>query len=119
MPQKEYLLGSRTCEYVAATKTVSFDSEVIGIKLVTNSLDIEGIAFLESNGTMQRIGEDEAYSPVATDFTMLNGRFIGLSGKFMSEDGACPTQNIVELGIIIDERSTFTCKENVYESALF
>ena len=89
LPQKSYLLGSRTCE--SFPKTISFANEVIGIKLVTNALDIEGIAFLESGGNMQRIGEDQSYTPVAGDFTLLSGKFIGLTGKFMSESGACPT----------------------------
>ena len=75
--------------------------------------DWEGIAFLETDGTMQRIGEDKQYTPVATDFTRLDGRLIGLTGKFYSYDGINPTQNIIELGMIID--STI-CEEGVFSS---
>ena len=59
LPDVSYLLGSRDKEVVAKTKTITFANEIVGIKLVWNSNpDWEGIAFLESDGTMQRIGED-------------------------------------------------------------
>ena len=78
-----YLLGSRDGEVVAKTKTITFANEIIGIKLVwSKTPDWEGIAFLETDGKMQRIGEDQAYTPVVTDFTRLDGRLIGLTGKF-------------------------------------
>ena len=83
LPDVSYLLGSRDGEVVAKTKTITFANEIVGIKLVWGSTpDWEGIAFLETNGTMQRIGEDQVYNPVFTDFTRLNGRLIGLTGKF-------------------------------------
>ena len=85
LPDQSYLLGSRDGEVTSVTKTITFANEIIGIKLVWNfSPDWEGIAFLETDGTMQRIGEDQAYTPVAADFTLLNGRLIGLTGKFYS-----------------------------------
>ena len=62
------------------------------MKLIWNDTpDWEGMAFLETNGNMKRIGEDQAYTPVAADFTPLDGRLIGLTGKFYSRDGNDPT----------------------------
>ena len=85
LADKSYLLGSRDGEKILKTKTINFAKEIVGIKLVWNdSPDWEGIAFLESDGTMQRIGEDQAYTPVSSDFTRLNGRLIGLTGKYYS-----------------------------------
>ena len=83
LPDISYLLGSRDGEKVAKTKTITFANEIIGIKLVwSKTPDWEGIAFLETDGKMQRIGEDTAYTPASSDFTRLNGRLIGLTGKF-------------------------------------
>ena len=83
LPDVSYLLGSRDKEVVAKTKTITFVNEIVGIKLVwSNTPDWEGITFLETDGTMQRIGEDTAYTPVITDFTRFDGRLIGLTGKF-------------------------------------
>ena len=63
---------------------------------------------------MQRIGRDEAYTPVIADFTPLEGRLIGLEGKFANFIAAVAvTLNIVELGMIID--STI-CEEGVFTS---
>ena len=53
LPDVSYLLGSRDGEVVAKTKAITFANEIVGIKLVWNgSPDWEGIAFLETDGTM-------------------------------------------------------------------
>ena len=56
---------------------------MIGIYFVPNvSPDFEGISFLLEDGTFERIGKDEIYTPSVSDHTILSSRLIGLSVKF-------------------------------------
>lgn len=56
---------------------------MIGIYFIGNiSPDYEGIVFLLEDGTYERIGIDEPYTPVLADFTMLTARLVGFSAKF-------------------------------------
>ena len=61
---------------------------MIGIYFVPNvGPDYEGISFLLEDGTFVRIGEDQIYTPLLSDHTILGSRLIGLSVKFGLHSG--------------------------------
>lgn len=66
------------------TDSVTFTSDVTEIIFVMDrSPDIEGIIFVDEDGTHHRIGQDNTYVPANSVSVPLNGkRFIGFSAKF-------------------------------------
>ena len=57
---------------------VNFTQEVLGLYFIVNpSPDYEGISFYLEDGTFERIGLDQAYTPDPAHFTILPARLIG------------------------------------------
>ena len=49
--------------------------------------DIEGLFFLEENGTKHRLGQDEnmGYYPSTANFDLFNGRFKGFEARYRAD----------------------------------
>ena len=72
--------------------------------------DYEGIYFYLENGSFERVGMDQTYSPNLSDFIMLDARLIGLSAKFGMHSASGSIQPGY-LGLISDDDS---CEEAIF-----
>ena len=64
-------------------ESITITQEILGVYLLpASSPDYEGIYFYLEDGSFERVGMDDTYSPNLSDFIMLNARLIGLSAKF-------------------------------------
>ena len=72
--------------------------------------DYEGISFLLEDGTFERIGEDEPYTPSLSDHAILSGWLIGLSVKYFGD---------LDLGIEVPGAMGFITDSSSCETAQF
>ena len=72
--------------------------------------DYEGISFYLEDGSFERVGLDQSYTPNLSDFHMLDARIIGFSAKF-GEDDRNSLMSPCYLGVIKDKNS---CEEAIF-----
>ena len=82
-------------------ESITLTQEILGVYLIPNvSPDYEGIYFYLEDGTFQRVGLNEAYTPNLSDFTMFDARLIGFSAKFAEDSNSYVVPG--EMGLITD-----------------
>ena len=110
---KEFMYGDTgTSGY---SETVTFDSEVIGLDFVDGTNDIEGIIFLESDDTVQRVGRDIVYKnggfkelnldnfEASIYSKKLEGRLLGFNMRFgLENNGPDRIRSVDHIEVIID-----------------
>ena len=114
-PDKILSFGSLDNENASKRDQVTFTQEVVGVLgLNDDTPEYEGIFFLLEDGTIERIGRDEAHNPVPSEFTMLTSRLIGMSMKnFVRCNSSNCGVSIGDLGFYIDSTN---CEEALFTS---
>lgn len=65
----KFSYGSFYAEDISLSEQVIFNQEVIGVNIVTSSTpDFEGIVFMLADGTFERIGKGNSYTPNSSHF---------------------------------------------------
>ena len=76
--------------------------------------DYEGIYFYLEDGSFERVGLDQSYTPNLSDFIFLDSRMIGISAKFGPTNLDTSLILIGQLGVISDSTS---CEEAIFTAS--
>ena len=80
---KIYSFGGRDYEATSMMEEVEITQEVLGVYFIPDAgPDYEGLVLYLEDGSYERVGLDQAYTPVLSDFQMLDARLDGFSAKF-------------------------------------
>ena len=80
---KIYSFGQLDGEEINKREIITITQEILAVYFIpNNSPDFEGISFYLEDGSFERVGLDQPYTPNISDFHMLDARIIGFSAKF-------------------------------------
>ena len=83
LPDKMHSYGELDGEEPSKRESIAITQEILGVYFIPNRTpDYEGISFYLEDGSFERVGLDQSYSPNLSDFVMLDARIIGFSAKF-------------------------------------